>query len=182
MKISSGIYKGKSLIVPKSGIKPTSDKVRQAVMNILQNSIKHSHFLDLFCGTGAVGIEALSNGADFTCFIENSSKNYIILKKNLETIVQEKIKYKTIKHNAFQLNSELMEGNTFDIIFADPFYKDLNIYFDELYSSAFPLLRKNGIFILEHGNKENFMDYPFFSSLKNYGDTSLSIFYNGRET
>ncbi len=181
MKIASGIYKGKSLIVPKSGIKPTTDKVRQAVMNILQNKLKHSRFLDLFCGTGAIGIEALSNGAGFVCFVESAGKAYSILKNNLESIVQDKSSYRTIKHNVTQLDNEILGDKLFDIVFADPFYIDLKPYFDEIFQIALSCLKEGGIFIAEHSSRDDLSYYPFFKEQKDYGDTRLSIFRKNLE-
>lgn len=181
MKISSGAYKGKSILVPKSGVKPTSDKVRQAVMNILQHEIKDVRFLDLYAGTGAVGIEALSNGAAFACFVENASRVYMLLKQNLEIIVADKTRYQTIKHNVTQLTPELFgeHFDLFDIVFADPFYKDAAPQFDTLYEIAMNSLKAGGIFLLEHGNKTDFSNYPDFTSRKDYGDTALTIFRKG---
>jgi len=178
IRISTGAFKGQMLMVPRSGIKPTSDKVRLAVMNIVHNIISGSRFLDLYCGSGAIGIEALSNGAAFACFVEDSSKNYMLLKKNLSSIVQDSEKYRHIKHNVLQLGELFAKFpiEPFDIIFADPFYRDVEFHFDEIFKTAFKLLKNDGIFILEHGNKDNFSEYAYFVNEKRYGDTSLSIF------
>jgi 16S rRNA (guanine966-N2)-methyltransferase len=176
MKIAAGIHKGKSLQVPKSGIKPTSDKTRQAVMNILQNDLKGSRFLDLYAGTGAMGIEALSNGAVFACFIESAGRTYSILKNNLETIIADKTLYRTIKHNVTQLTAEILDEKPFDIVFADPFYKDSTDHFEDIYKIAMEFMQSHGIFIFEHGDKSDFSGFPGFQSRREYGDTSLTIF------
>lgn len=179
MKIASGLFKNKPVIVPKSGVKPTSDKVRQAVMNILLNGkpgLRGSRFLDLYSGTGAVGIEALSNGASYVCFVENASKLYMILKKNIESVTDDKSLYRTIKHNAVQLDETFLDPEGFDIVFADPFYAETGEHYDELYRTAMKFLRPGGVFILEHGSKKDFGSFPGFQSQKVYGDTSLSIF------
>ncbi|MEJ5283930.1 MAG: 16S rRNA (guanine(966)-N(2))-methyltransferase RsmD [Brevinematia bacterium] len=183
MKVISGIYKGKEILVPKSGIRPTSDKVKQSIINILQPRLAGSRFLDLFAGTGAIGIEALSNGASFACFVENNHKSYIILKKNLENIVADKSNYETIKHNATQLVDLLISKNIepFDIIFADPFYDDISWIFDNLIALIEKFLKNDGVFILEHRNKESFDYHKFFVEKRNYGDTTLSIFQKGQK-
>ncbi len=183
MRISSGIFKGRTLLLPRTGIKPTSDKVRLAVMNITRNIINGARFLDLYCGSGAIGIEALSNGASFACFVEDAPRNYILLKKNLESIVGDNSKYRHIKHNVLHLGDLLKESpdNSFDIIFADPFYRDAEFHFDELYDISIILLKNNGLFILEHGNKNSFSEYPGFISEKHYGDTILSLFSKNGE-
>jgi 16S rRNA (guanine966-N2)-methyltransferase len=178
MKIASGRFKGKTLIVPKTGVKPTSEMVRQAVINITRPILNGARVLDLYCGTGAVGIETLSNGASFCCFIENSSKVYNLLKQNLANIVVDRETYKTIKHNARELNTEIF-GDTdfrFDIIFADPFYKDTKYNFEHVHNFALEVLNDNSFFIIEHGSNLDFSSYEGFSRLHKYGDTCLSVF------
>lgn len=168
--------------MPRTGVKPTSEMVRQAVINITRPIINRSYFLDLFCGTGAVGIEALSNGADFCCFVEHSSKVYRLLRKNLETIVGDNSKYKSIKHNAVEFADGIPGVDTkFDIIFADPFYKDTAYEFDRLYHFVFSILDDDGVFILEHSSKNDFSKYASFDKLHKYGDTCLSVFRNNAE-
>jgi 16S rRNA (guanine(966)-N(2))-methyltransferase RsmD len=181
IRISSGVFKGQALSFPKSGIKPTTEKVRLAVMNIVHNNISGSRFLDLYCGSGAIGIEALSNGASFACFVEDSSKNYLFLKKNLDAIVKDRERYRHIKHNVLQLGEFFSKNpvDPFDIIFADPFYRDVEYHFDLIHKISLTLLKDDGMFILEHGNKNSFSEYPFFTNQKHYGDTSLSIFQKG---
>lgn len=183
MKIASGRFKGQSLIVPKFGVRPTSDKVRQAVMNILHPRLSGARFLDLYCGTGAVGIEALSNGAGFACFVEHAGRVYTILKQNLETIVQDRSLYSTIRQNVLNLKEHFHPETfpKFDIIFADPFYRDADDHFEDLYHQAVEFLSPGGIFILEHGNKNSFSDYPLFQETKHYGDSVLSIFIKSPE-
>ncbi|MGC8766045.1 MAG: RsmD family RNA methyltransferase [Brevinematia bacterium] len=182
MKVVSGIYKGKEILVPRNGIRPTSEKVKQAVVNIFHPYLNKARFLDLFAGTGAVGIEALSNGASFCCFVENNPKNYILLKKNLENIVPDRTSYQTIKHNATQIEDLFISRNItpFDIIFADPFYDDLSWIFDSLIGLMDRLLKEGGFFILEHNNREDFKFHHYFLEVRNYGDTSLSIFQKKR--
>jgi 16S rRNA (guanine966-N2)-methyltransferase len=178
MKVISGKYKGREILVPKSGVKPTSEKVKQAVINILSPYLKGAKFLDIFAGTGAVGIEALSNGASFCCFVENNHKNYILLKKNLENIIEDKNSYITIKHNASRLTEFFKNRNIqpFEIIFADPFYDDLSWIFDDIILLTEDFLTKGGLFLLEHNCREKFDFHPLFIETRNYGDTSLTIF------
>ena len=181
MRVSSGIYKGREINVPRSGVKPTSDKVRQAIMNILQNRIRGIRFLDLYCGTGSVGIEALSCGASYSVFVEDSNRVYRFLKQNLDEIIGDKSIYKTYCHNALNLSEILNSNENFDVIFADPFYRDADDHFEDLYKSAIPFLNTDGIFIIEHGSRTDFSSFPLYSGSRDYGDTHLSIFEkNGR--
>jgi 16S rRNA (guanine(966)-N(2))-methyltransferase RsmD len=178
MTVSSGIYKGRTIFVPKSGVKPTSDRVRQAVMNMLSGDIRGAKFLDLCAGTGAVAIEALSHGASFACLVESTEKLYRVLKKNLEDIVPDRSLYRTVRHNAFQLTREIVGEDVlpFDIVFSDPFYDQIRLAMDDLYRVAMEMLRPGGIFMLEHGDKDDFSIWPGFVSARFYGDTGITVF------
>lgn len=176
MKISSGIYKGRNLVAPKSGIKPTTEMIRQAVINIVRPNLLSARFLDLYAGTGAVGIEALSNGAGYALFIENAGRTYQKLKENLFTIVNDPTLYRTLRHNALEAAALIEDKANFDIIFADPYYKDSKYHFDRLYEAYWPLLNPNGLFILEHGGGFKLEHYPGHVEDRKYGDTYLSVF------
>lgn len=177
MRIASGLYKGKEILYPPTGgVRPTSDKVRQALMNSLRDELRGARFLDLYAGTGAVGIEALSQGAGFACFVESAGRVYTVLKKNLETIVADPSKYMTVRHNAAQLNREVLDTEPFHIIFADPFYRDAVFDFDPLHDAAFEYLAPGGIFIFEHSSKDDFASFRGFFCRREYGDTALSEF------
>jgi 16S rRNA (guanine(966)-N(2))-methyltransferase RsmD len=178
MHITTGSLKGKPLLAPTRGIRPTAERVRQALMNSLGPRLQGARFLDLFCGTGSVGIEAISQGAGFVCFIENAERNYIFLKKNLASLDIDKNLYKTIKTNIFTMKADLLDKD-FDIVFADPFYEDIKDGFEIIHSLAWHVLRPNGIFICEHSSKDSLERYPGYQTTKNYGDTALSFFERG---
>ncbi|OHD55776.1 MAG: hypothetical protein A2Y33_14150 [Spirochaetes bacterium GWF1_51_8] len=179
MKITSGEYKGRNILVPEHGVKPTSEKVRQAVMSILRPVLAGASVLDIFCGTGAVGIEALSNGAAVCCFIDHNFRVLKLLKQNLDTIVADPSRYRVLKHNcttfvdAFSHDDELP---VFDIVFADPFYDDTRTTFERIYENVFRVLKPGGVFIIEHGEKCAFSEYPYFTDTRNYGDTWITTF------
>ena len=87
MRIISGLFKGRRLTAPNGlTIRPTPDKVKGAIFNIIGERIIESSFLDLFAGTGAIGIEALSRGAREVIFVDNSIKAINIIKENLQKI------------------------------------------------------------------------------------------------
>jgi 16S rRNA (guanine966-N2)-methyltransferase len=179
MKITSGDFKGRNLLVPERGVKPTSEKVRQAVISILRPYLSGASMLDLYCGTGAVGIEALSNGAAACCFIDHTYKMMSILKKNLENIVGDPSRTRVIKHNASTLAEAFANDPAppeFDIVFADPFYDDTRYVFERIHEGVFLFLKPGGIFIIEHGEKLDLSGYPGFSESRHYGDTYLSLF------
>ena len=84
MRITGGEFGGRNLKVPKSdAIRPTQDRVREAVFNIIQFEVAGSDFLDLFAGSGAVGLEAFSRGARSVTFVEANRRHLSVLKENL---------------------------------------------------------------------------------------------------
>ncbi len=121
MRIVGGEYKGRTLVeFSGDDIRPTADKVRESLFNILQFKVYGSRFLDLFSGTGAMGIEALSRGAKEVVFNDASKKSLQVLNKNLEKIKVDK-KYSITNLDACRF----LENNRepFDIIYIDPPYK-----------------------------------------------------------
>ena len=87
MRITGGEFGGRNLKVPKSdAIRPTQDRVREALFNIIQFEVAGSEFLDLFAGSGAVGLEALSRGAKSVTFVERERRHLAVLKENLESL------------------------------------------------------------------------------------------------
>lgn len=178
MKITSGSYKGKSLIIPKTNIKPTTEMIRQAIINILRPILAGARMMDLYCGSGSVGIEALSNHAGYVYFVENNFRTYKALKDNLDTIVTDQDRYRTVKHNALEILPILEETGEepFDIVFADPFYKDTRRQIERLHELVFSVLEPKGTFILEHGDHQDFSDFNGFVESRRYGDTYLTRF------
>jgi len=146
------------------GFRPTSAKVRQALFNILFD-ISGESFLDLFAGTGQVGITALEKGADYVCFVEKNRKRLEEIKKRLQG---KSGKWKVINQDALRFLKNYT-GEAFDIIFADPpyDYKDYN----KLIELSLKNLQEGGVFILEHRADKNFGA----DKEKRYGDTVLSF-------
>lgn len=189
MRISGGAAKGRKLGIKKvfskkkgkseedDELRPTSAKVRQAIFNILQNRIVGAEFLDLYSGTGAVGIEALSRGAGKTVFVDNNSLRVNVIKDLLEKFGF-KDRAVVIKDDAKHFLRKITQ-NFFDIIFADPPYAsgELDIVLPLLDEKG--ILRDNGIVIAEHSSKKSM---PLaIGSLKlkktyKYGDTSLTLY------
>jgi len=130
LTIIKGKFKGKKIKVKKS-IRPTLSKQREALFNISQNKIKNSYFLDLFAGSGIVGLEALSRGAKFVFFIEKDKKAAENIRENIVSLDVKKDS-KVIALDVFYALKRIKE--TFDIIYIDPPYKlysNKNFYFLE---------------------------------------------------
>lgn len=126
MRIVAGNFKGHTLATPKDqSTRPTSDRVREALFNILEHGVEDFHLegarvLDLFAGTGALGLEALSRGAKYCLFIENTASARGIIRTNVEALQLTGIT-KVWRRDAGDLGPA---GNieAFDLVFADPPY------------------------------------------------------------
>jgi len=124
MKITGGRFKNHPLVSPKQAfIRPTSEKLRQMVFNICQHHVLEARFLDVFAGTGAMGIEALSRGAKMATFIEKHPAALRALFENLSKLKLEEfatvLKGDAIRH----LKGCIKEEKQFDLIFVDPPYQ-----------------------------------------------------------
>ncbi|PCI04049.1 MAG: 16S rRNA (guanine(966)-N(2))-methyltransferase RsmD [Hyphomicrobiales bacterium] len=122
MRIVGGEFRGRTLLSPKSAAtRPTSDRTRESLFNILVNRMDFADLrvLDLFAGTGALGIEALSRGADYCVFIENASSPYGVIRQNIESFNLH-ARTKLLKIDATNLGKN--RGAGFDLIFLDPPY------------------------------------------------------------
>jgi 16S rRNA (guanine(966)-N(2))-methyltransferase RsmD len=117
MRVIAGTSKGRMLKIPASITRPTMDRVRAAVFSMLGDRVLEAHVLDLFAGTGAMGIEALSRGADSVTFVDHDKKSTEVIRQNL-LITQLHGEVKQLDAITYlQLQQE-----TFDLIFADPPY------------------------------------------------------------
>ncbi|MDE6356792.1 MAG: 16S rRNA (guanine(966)-N(2))-methyltransferase RsmD [Clostridia bacterium] len=122
MRIISGKYRGLKLLeFETEGIRPTADRVKESLFNILYGKVAGARVLDLFCGSGNLGIECLSRGADFAHFNDKSPESCALLKKNLAKIKDGNFK---ITNLDFAACLNMLSGNEkFDLIFLDPPYK-----------------------------------------------------------
>ncbi|HDH06278.1 MAG TPA: 16S rRNA (guanine(966)-N(2))-methyltransferase RsmD [Nitrospirae bacterium] len=160
-------------------LRPTTGKVREALFDILRGKIENSHFLDLYAGTGAVGIDALNKGAAEVVFVEKS-KTYT--GKISELLEKRRISAKTTviakKVLSFIDHAELNRF-IFDIIFLDPPYHTDDIIHALSAIGRSPVLKQKGIVIAEHFAKKKLAEkFDGLQKVKdyNYGDTELSFY------
>lgn len=150
MRIIAGKFKGKVLKqFELDTTRPTSDLVKGAIFNILGEKITDSIFLDLFAGAGAVGIEALSRGANKVVFADSNKESIALIKKNLSLIPAKN--FIIMQNQCFDVLKSLMyQGEVFDIIFLDPPYatnlaeKCIRVIYNQ------GLLAENGLIVWEH--------------------------------
>lgn len=169
MRVDSGIFKGRRLLENKfEHIRPTTDKVRQALFTKLQFFLPNKRVLDLFCGTGALGIEALSRGASEVVFVDKDARSASMARENLKNLG---VKARVIRCDAVRFVESCEEK--FDLIILDPPYKS-GLY-EKIVSKLFPLLEEDGIIVCEHDKKDVFNYSPFvIYDEKRYGNTVLT--------
>ena len=165
MRIISGIFKGKKILVPNDlNTRPLKDLTKESIFNIVNHSnkfsinIKKSKVLDLFAGTGSFGLECLSQRARFVTFVENYKGVLTILKKNLYNLKQIK-NFEIIEKNILNNFNFKNFKTQFDIIFLDPPYKekDLTILIESLLYNK--ILDPKGIIII-HRHKNQIDKFP----------------------
>ena len=182
MRITGGEFGGRNLKVPKTdAIRPTQDRVREALFNIIQCEIAGADFLDLFAGSGAVGLEALSRGAKSVTFVEANRKHIAILNENLEAIVGRTGdgRRETVAGDAYRWIATY-SGPGFSIGFADPPYA---LGEEKGYASVLAtladrgVLRAGGLFIAEMTAVQKAEETPGWELIRDrtYGKTRLCI-------
>lgn len=176
MRVISGKYKGKNIEgFNINGTRPTMDRVKESLFGTIQNYLKDSIALDLFAGSGSLGIEALSNGAKTCYFVDNGREIKKILQKNLVGI-EGSIFMDTDYQNA--LSNFDKKDIQFDLIFLDPPYYEHLINNSIELIKEYNLLAPNGIIICEFVD-EKINDYGYeLIKDKKYGDKYIHIYKN----
>jgi len=175
MRVISGIYKGKNILgFNIDGTRPTMDRVKESMFASIQNYIKDSVVLDLFAGSGSLGIEAISNGCKMCYFVDNNKIAIDTINKN--TI---DIKNKIILNKDYKSALEYFENNNikFDLILLDPPYKDNLLNNSIKYIEEYDLLNKDGILVCEFEVDEIKTKYELLKS-KKYGLKYVNIYKN----
>jgi 16S rRNA (guanine966-N2)-methyltransferase len=178
MRVIAGIYKGRRLKTLEGlSVRPTSDRLRETLFNILAPRIEGGHFADVCAGSGAVGIEALSRGARHVTFIESSLKAARIISENLRNCgIREG--FRVINRDALRALKNL-EKSQFDVIYFDPPYNS-EIYTPVMWLIAKQdLLAEGGVLIVEHRRQTPLL--PNYDRLRPYrqvaqGESLLTFF------
>jgi 16S rRNA (guanine966-N2)-methyltransferase len=183
MRITAGRFKGRNLMPPKDmSVRPTSDKVRQAVFNILEHRdfgfdfrLEGARTVDLFAGTGALGLEALSRGARYCLFVDDAAESRALIRQNVEALGLTGAS-KIWRRDAAKLGA-LDTLSPFDLAFLDPPYRK------DLIAPALIGLRDGGwlvspaLIVAEMAEEENYPPTDGFEVLDDrvYGDTRVAI-------
>jgi len=189
MRVIAGQAKGTKLTSIKgSQVRPTLDQVKETLFNILGHDLSGEYFLDLFGGSGAIGIEALSRGAEKVVWVENNRQSQNLIYANLKKCRFESngesespcFEWELLKIDALQALPILEKKSfKFDVIYIDPPFAD-NLYEKCLIGlSKSQLLKKESLVVVEHHNKNVFQEIYGKLSLNDQrqsGDTSLSFY------
>jgi 16S rRNA (guanine966-N2)-methyltransferase len=194
MRVIAGIYKGRQIAMPKD-IRPTKDNVKQALFNILSVHVNNARVLDLFAGSGALGIEALSRSAKEVIFADNAKACTDTIYNNITELSTEgmPVSIRILTKDAYAAIRLLAgEGKKFEIIFADPpYYKDRKLQQYRRnqvrkclkYISIYDILCHSGLVFIEHFKKDivpECVEQLILARQLSYGDTMISI-YKKRE-
>lgn len=178
MRVIAGKYKGRNIVSPSRGeVRPTTDMVKGSLFSILESrkAVAGARCLDVFCGSGALGIEALSRGAESCVFLDRDTFN---AQNNLDRIG---ISPRILRAD-FKQGLRLLRGEKFDIIFCDPPYKTnfgevtLELVF------RYGLLSDDGIIIVEHSRENRLIKLPndCIIDRREFGITALEIITRGK--
>ena len=180
MRITGGEFCGRNLLVPKSDlIRPTQDRVRESLFNILAPEIGGADFLDLFAGSGAVGLEALSRGAASATFVETSRRHVEVLNRNIAALCGARVGQAVVCADVYRWISTYA-GPGFSIGFADPPYRlgEEKGYAQVLATLAERnVIRMDGLFIAEMTAVQKAEETPGWDLLRDrvYGKTRICI-------
>lgn len=180
MRVISGKARGLKLNTPKNqDVRPTTDRVKESLFNIINSYIIDSKILDLFAGSGSLGIECLSRGASKCIFVDISKESIDLVKSN--------VKKARVENESIIINADFKDAvkklqvqkEKFDVIFMDPpYYKDMFVSALEGIDNA-DLLDEDGIIIIEHDTKDTFpnnIGRLEKDKSKKYGSTTLTFY------
>lgn len=190
IRITGGLWRGRLLDVPKSGVRPTQDRVRAAIFSSLQDVVPGANVLDLFAGTGAFGLEALSRGASFACFVENNRSVLAYLRSNVARLICgaetghgkdiEIGKFLIIRSDAMNFVIHSPDDAKIDIIFADPPYDSSGDWTKKIlfHISRRFILAKRGYLIIESSAKSPLIETQGWDIYreKSYGETRICMY------
>jgi 16S rRNA (guanine966-N2)-methyltransferase len=183
MRVIAGKFRSRTLAAPRGlDTRPTSDRLRETLFNVLAPRIEGAAFLDLYAGSGANGIEALSRGAEKVVFVEKAAPAYAAIRANLHALgIQEGWQLET-RSAASSVKRLVEQGRRFDVVFLDPPYKAADEYalvLNLLGGESDALVADNAVLIAEHHRKQRLEDT--YGKLQRYrlleqGDAALSFY------
>lgn len=177
MKVISGIYKGRNLKgFNIDGTRPTMDRVKESLFASISGYIDNANILDLFCGSGALGIEALSNGGKWCDFCDNNREVIKVVKDNINGLGIRNCEIYKMDYRDMLKRIKLM-GSKYDIVFLDPPYNK-RVINDIIYTLIMDdMVNEEGLIVIEHSGNYEYIDYDGLVVIKDkkYGDKFITI-------
>lgn len=183
MRIISGVARGRKILSPASSeTRPTLDRIKEAIFNIIQNNVYGSVVADIFSGTGSLGLEAASRGAKISYLVDKSPAAYSFLKKNIENLKFEDF-CKALNMDAYSALEKFDKENIkLDLLFIDPPYaKDMIPPAIKIVADR-NLLAENGIIVTKIDTSEEIFqgyDYINLYDKRKYGNTTVCFYRRG---
>ena len=180
MRIVGGEFGGRLVAVPAGlDVRPTQDRVRAALFNMLQHDVAGVRFLDLFAGSGAVGLEALSRGAAAATFVEQDRRNADFIRRNVASLKVAPDRASVVQADAFAWIASA--GREFEVAFADPPY---DLYAEhglaELMAAlaAHGVVAAGGLFVAEMRSSDSAVEQDGWALCRDrvYGQTRLAVY------
>ena len=185
MRIIAGHFKGVRLASPRNrGVRPTADRVREALFSTLGQAVEGARTLDLFAGTGALGFEALSRDARCATFVDNDRQAIELLRRNAELLkVTDQVRMLNLNASA-ALKKLAEEGEEFTMIFVDPPYGSDLISKVACDPALLRILETSGLLVIEtqSGNTPKVASQFKKQFSRKYGGTLVEIFHLGSES
>jgi 16S rRNA (guanine966-N2)-methyltransferase len=178
MRIIGGKFKGHHLVSFQAGhIRPTTDRVKESLFNIISAEIEGARVLDLFCGTGSLGLEALSRGATEVTFVEKNRKSIVITEQNLAKLKIEN-GYSIVTKDVLSFLKSY-QGEPFDLVFADPPFTEEMAHDVMLAADVSKIFADHTLMMIESGRREKIdSDYQNLTryDVREFGDKFLSFY------
>lgn len=176
MRVVAGELRGRKLTAPAGDVtRPTADRVREALFSIL-GDISGLRVLDLYAGSGALGIEALSRGAAAAVFVDSSRAAVTAIRRNLSELGLEA---PVQRREALAYLAAAADGDPYDLVFADPPYDSALRLGPDLAERLPPILSEDAVIVTE-SNKRSPLELPFpLLRERSYGDTRIAVHRNG---
>ncbi len=177
MRVITGSQRGRRLMTLEGdSVRPTTDKVKESIFNIIQFDVPSAKVIDLFAGSGQLGIEALSRGAESCVFVDASSSSIAVVEENLKITGFREIA-KTVRADALGYLDRVIE--TYDIALLDPPYKAGLM--EEAIERVAPHINENGVIVCETDSKEVLPEEleGFTSKRYKYGKIALTVYRKG---
>lgn len=176
MRIISGTHRGRKIIAPqKLPVRPTADRAKESLFNILRNhfTFGQAHALDLFAGTGNISFEFASRGAPVVIAVDENSGCVRFIAETAEKL---EMPIEALKSDVFEYLKHT--SHTFDIIFADPPYDFDQSVFLSIIDLVFEknLLKEGGMLVIEHNKHTDLSKHSSFTEVRNYGSSAFSFF------